>query len=1104
VAPDPSTPYELSASGTAIIHGYNARKPFSSFFPGVAGEDGIPLWLFYVNRGQCVCSMGVQDKQHPILEYLPATWAYQLVSTQGFRTFVRLPEGFHEPFQPPAAGTEAGCRQRLLIEPGGLSLEEENPALGLDFTVEYFQLPGESYAGLVRVLRVRNRRPEPVTLELLDGLPLIIPYGVDNDSLKHMRRTIEAFVVVDNLERDAPFFRASVEPADRPDARPIERGNFYLGFADGPDGPRLVPPVVDPRRVFGTRTDYLVPEGFLARAGQELTRDQVTGNRLPCAMGHLRPTLAAGADWSYISLIGHSASVAALNALLPRVTARGYVEQKARENLALIAGLTRPSFLCSREPALDHYARQNFLDNTLRGGFPRTLTGTRSSTTLHLFSRKHGDLERDYNDFQLAPTRYAQGNGNYRDVNQNRRCELFFNPALGDGNLRQFYDLIQLDGYNPLIVKGLRYEVTDGAGLAEVLAAHLGPEHVERARACLAGPFSPGELLERLDGLGCAPRGRSDAFLGDLLGLCESRPEAEHGEGFWTDHWTYALDLLENFLAVFPERRRAILFESPTFSWFDNPHHVLPRDERYVLRDGLPRQLDAVALDEEHAERIRRRGPAPQLARTAHGAGAIYRSTLAAKLLCLLLNRLASLDPAGVGVELEAGKPDWYDALNGLPGLLGSSLNETLELKRHAQFLLDALDGEPAEGGLRLFDELAEFLAELEGLLARPLPPFEFWDRASAAKERYRGRTRHGVAGGETALGLPRLRAFLRAALAKLDAGIAQAWSAQGIPLSYFTHEVLEHVPVPVDPGAAPARSPRGLPTFRALAFRQHALPLFLEGPVHYLRCRPGREAAQELATRIEASGLYDRALGMFKVNESLAGQPLEIGRARVFQPGWFENESIWLHMEYKYLLELLRNGLFADFQRHFRRVAVPFLDPATYGRSILENSSFLVSSANPDPGLHGTGFVARLSGATAEFIHILLLLTVGPAPFRVGPDGELELWLEPALDADLFTLAPCRYEGGLAEDGTDWELPAHSFSFHFLGEILVTYLNPALASTWGEGAVGPVAFELLDRAGIVQRIPGGVLRGEVVRRIRAREIRRITVQLGPAAPAGA
>ena len=99
----------------------------------------------------------------------------------------------------------------------------------------------------------------------------------------------------------------------------------------------------------------------------------------------------------------------------------------------------------------------------------------------------------------------------------------------------------------------------------------------------------------------------------------------------------------------------------------------------------------------------------------------------------------------------------------------------------------------------------------------------------------------------------------------------------------------------------------------------------------------------------------------MYKVTAPLSGMPEEIGRCRVFTPGWLENESIWLHMEYKYLLEMLKQGLYEDFYAEFKNTLIPFLDPQKYGRSILENSSFLVSSAFPNNGLHGNGFVARL-----------------------------------------------------------------------------------------------------------------------------------------------
>ena len=67
------------------------------------------------------------------------------------------------------------------------------------------------------------------------------------------------------------------------------------------------------------------------------------------------------------------------------------------------------------------------------------------------------------------------------------------------------------------------------------------------------------------------------------------------------------------------------------------------------------------------------------------------RATLFAKLLCLALIKFATLDPLGMGIEMEAERPGWYDALNGLPGLFGSSMPETYELARLLDFLRGAL-----------------------------------------------------------------------------------------------------------------------------------------------------------------------------------------------------------------------------------------------------------------------------------------------------------------------------------------------------------------------------------------------------------------------------
>ncbi len=59
----------------------------------------------------------------------------------------------------------------------------------------------------------------------------------------------------------------------------------------------------------------------------------------------------------------------------------------------------------------------------------------------YIYSRKHGDLERDYNFFSIEPNVLSQGNGNFRDVLQNRRNDLFFEPDIKAFNVVQFASL---------------------------------------------------------------------------------------------------------------------------------------------------------------------------------------------------------------------------------------------------------------------------------------------------------------------------------------------------------------------------------------------------------------------------------------------------------------------------------------------------------------------------------------------------------------------------------------------------------------------------------------------------------------------------------------
>ena len=128
--------------------------------------------------------------------------------------------------------------------------------------------------------------------------------------------------------------------------------------------------------------------------------------------------------------------------------------------------------------------------------------------------------------------------------------------------------------------------------------------------------------------------------------------QAAFGEGYWIDHWIYNLDLIDTYLAVYPDRKRDLLFGTQTVPFWDSTAIVQPRVRKYVLADdGRVRQYGAVIEDEEKAALIAARGSAPNLVRTAHGRGEVYRTSVFAKLVALALLKFATLDPLGMGIE---------------------------------------------------------------------------------------------------------------------------------------------------------------------------------------------------------------------------------------------------------------------------------------------------------------------------------------------------------------------------------------------------------------------------------------------------------------------
>ncbi|MFA5320968.1 MAG: hypothetical protein WC418_07295, partial [Candidatus Omnitrophota bacterium] len=1054
----PKTKYALSAEGKFTITGYDLAKPFASFFPGIAGKYGIPMWVFYVNRGQCISSFGIKDKDHPILEFYPANKAWQNAHLQGFRTFLKI-SGKHAKesvyYEPFSGGSEEITRG-MKITASGLELEETNAGTGISTTVDYFTIPNDNYAGLVRTVTVRNISGGRKKIQILDGLPQIVPFGTNNFFLKKMSRTIEAWMTVENIEKGVPFYKLAVDPADRPEVTHIDAGNFFMPFSEG----RLLRAIVDPEAVFGHITDFSLPFNFLKKQIFAFPEKQASRNKIPSAICHLCAELGKGEEIVFHSIYGNMRNKEKLNGELKRLISEEYITRKKRENKELIGGLMQDIRTESASRPLDLYAGQTYLDNIMRGGYPLVLRAGSDNAVFYLYSRKHGDLERDYNRFQLQPSYYSQGNGNYRDVNQNRRCDVWFNPRVGEENIISFFNLLQADGYNPLIVKGVSFTLNDSPGLEQALKERIAPRDMEQLLGVLNKPFSPGDLILFLENEKITTGLNHDEFLGLVLSFCGCIYEAEHGEGFWSDHWTYNLDLLESYTAIFPDRIKELLFHKKVFTFFDNAETVNTRAEKYVLYNGQPRQLHSVSVDTEKKELLASRRQAPGVARAGCGTGEIYTTTLIAKLLCLAVNKLCSLDPNGCGIEMETNKPNWFDALNGLPALFGSSSCETFELKRLLRYTAKVISGS-GEEKIAVAEEIAFFLRKASSLLEEwagaagsPERDFRFWDASASLKEEYRRLTRLGFNGREINLASGEISGFISGAVNKVDNALNKAFdNDKKVYNSYFMNTPDKY-------------EPSGERHIKPLKFSSQPLPLFLEGEVHAMRICENSDEAKQLYSAVKKSVLYDKKLRMYKVTGPLASMPEEIGRCRAFTPGWLENESIWLHMEYKYLLEILRCGLHKEFYEEFKNLLIPYQRPERYGRNILENSSFIVSSAFPEDKLRGNGYVARLSGSTAEFIHIWTLMNVGKAPFFLNERKELNLRFEPVLASWLF-----KPGGRGAPDHLPVMRTDATYGFNFLGNTWVVYHNPKRKDTFGGKCVKPELIFLSDRQGKISKM---------------------------------
>ncbi len=997
-----------------VIENYLNKSAFSNFLPGVAGKKGIPLWAFYVNRGQGISGFGLQDKNSPIMEFTPANKSYESVSQIGFRTFIKVNDEYYEPFLPTNK-----LQHKMQIDRHSFSIVEINEALGLKIEVTYFGLPNENIGALVRRVIIQNISNESKKIEVLDGISEILPTGIKNSDFKAVSNLLCSWIDVDNLENKYAFYKLRSSTGDSSEVKEINSGNYLFGFVDS----ELTTPIVDQDLIFGFDSSKRAAENFVNNKLSNIIKEkQVTANKIPCGFIPFIKELEPNKKISIDILAGNAKTNEILKSFINKAVLPQYLDNKELEAKNIIDEIVQDVNTDTGSIIFNEYIKQSYLDNFLRGGYPYKI----GNKIYHLFSRRHGDLERDYNFFSLTPEFYSQGSGNFRDVCQNRRLDSFINPEVKAHNIKHFASLIQMDGYNPLTIHGMTYELDSDK--RKNLVERYFEEQKSEIEEFLSHKFSPGGLVNYLANLGITIDEKE--YLEDILSHSTCNIESAFGEGYWTDHFTYILDIADSFESIYPDKMKQLMFDQTDIKTFDSPVTVLNKLDKSVINNqGKIRQYGSLLnLDEDKISRLNLNRYGTNWVKIA---GQNYETNLFTKLFILALNKHSQLDNEGLGVEMEAEKPGWNDAMNGVPGLFGSGVSETIELKRIVMLLFKQLDKEEIILPKEVFD------------LFRGLINATTYEERVKIRETYRENIRFGLIGNTIRVNYLDVKNYLKNLNDHIDTKLNELYddNKKIIP-TYIVYDVTEYQEIKRN--NEPLIGNYNLPLVNPIKYKKRYLPKFLEAPARLLKVDFDKDKLKEMYRAIKVSDIYDKKLKIYKTSEKLENEDYEIGRIRAFTPGWLERESDFLHMIYKYMFGLLKAGLYKEFFEEIKHNFVCFMDPELYGRNILENSSFIAPSNNPNPKIHGKGFLPRLSGSTIEVLDIWRYMMTGGYPFKLK-NNKLIFQLEPKITHEFFK-----------EDG--------SLSFRFLKNVEVIYIKENDNNTFDNSEIYKI--ELLNNEG--------------------------------------
>jgi hypothetical protein len=210
---------------------------------------------------------------------------------------------------------------------------------------------------------------------------------------------------------------------------------------------------------------------------------------------------------------------------------------------------------------------------------------------------------------------------------------------------------IQSDGFNPLTVNGDSFQVIVDSSKDNLPHSHilnlssplyqasqkifslsLHQHHsslseestIHDIAALLSVPWRPGQLLNDLKKLKLEfPETIRPIVLITAVRISTPVSSATYSvKGFWTDHWTYLLDLVESYLNIYPEHEEHSLYVQE-IPFYMSPAVVKRRYDRYAMMHSSF-SSDTQEMSYEYRDIDLRRSPSPSLSSSPSSSLSVY------------------------------------------------------------------------------------------------------------------------------------------------------------------------------------------------------------------------------------------------------------------------------------------------------------------------------------------------------------------------------------------------------------------------------------------------------------------------------------------------